>query len=93
MEKLFLETKGSNRKIYVKNRNFLSVRVIPKSKTESVEFISDTDVKVKISSPPEKGRANKRVIELLSDKFSIPKSKIKIVKGHSHRLKRISITP
>lgn len=46
-------------------------------------------LKVKISSAPEKGKANGALIELLSKTYKIPKSKIRILSGEKSRKKRV----
>lgn len=67
------------------------IKVTPKSKKPGVEVVSVLDnvltLKVKVSSPPEDGKANKEVIERLSDYFDVPKSKITIKSGHTSREK------
>ncbi len=68
----------------------LKVRVIPKSKREGVEKEGDLLV-VKVRDPPVSGRANRRLIEVLSDYLGIPKSKIEIVKGLKSREKIIKV--
>jgi len=58
---------------------------------ESVEIISENEIKIKVSTVPERGKANKKVIELLADKFAVPKSQISILKGHLSRTKVVTI--
>lgn len=40
-----------------------------------------------------KGKANEKLVELLSDFFNVPKSKIEIIKGQVSREKQIKINP
>lgn len=44
-------------------------------------------LKVSVTAVPEKGKANKALIELLAKEWEIPKTAIKIVKGETDRLK------
>jgi uncharacterized protein len=44
------------------------------------------------TAPPDKGRANASVINLLSKEFSIPKSHISIIKGKTNRNKIVEIS-
>ena len=46
---------------------------------------------VKVSVPPEKGKANERVIELISKHLKFPKSKIEIISGLSSKQKILKI--
>ncbi len=41
--------------------------------------------------PPEGGKANQKVVELLSKALKIPKSNIEIVRGETSRIKLIRI--
>ena len=69
----------------------LKIRVIPKSsKNEIVGKEGDT-YKVKVTSPPVDGKANRALISLLSEKLGIPKGSIEIVAGVTSRMKRVRV--
>lgn len=67
----------------------LKVRVIPNARKQ--EVIEGEILKVKVRSPPEGGRANEEVIELLSKHFGVKKSAVKILKGLKSRDKLVVI--
>jgi uncharacterized protein len=69
----------------------IELKVITRAKKEIVEKISDNNYRVKVSAPPEKGKANKRVIELLSEKLCIKKQDIKIISGETNNKKILEI--
>jgi hypothetical protein len=69
----------------------IKVKVKPNSRSNEVSEIEKDYYEVKVSVPPEKGKANKKVIELLSKHFKIPKSKISIVSGELFKEKIIEI--
>jgi uncharacterized protein YggU (UPF0235/DUF167 family) len=71
------------------SKNF-KVRVTPHAKQNKV-VESDGVLRVYTTTAPEKGRANGAVIELLSEYFDVPKSRIKISKGLAFREKTITI--
>lgn len=48
-------------------------------------------VRVRVSSPPERGKANRELIKFISTKLNIPKKNIKIVSGKKSKLKDIAI--
>ncbi len=73
------------------NRIILTVIVKPNSRVEGVEAIDSKTLRVRVNAQPEKGKANERVIELLSKHYQIPKSNIVIFKGHTARRKLIAI--
>ncbi|WP_457567363.1 DUF167 domain-containing protein [Desulfurobacterium sp.] len=48
-------------------------------------------LKIKVTAPPEGGKANDAVRRLLSEKLKVPVSSIEIVKGGTSRNKIVSI--
>lgn len=48
-------------------------------------------LKVRVSLPPEDGKANKALVALLAKALDIPKSSIRIAAGETSRLKTIEI--
>ncbi len=69
----------------------LRVRAKPKSKVECVKEIEKDLYEVAVKEPPEDGKANERIIELLAEHFGVSKSKVKLLKGHTSRLKVFEI--
>ncbi len=70
----------------------LRVKVIPKSsKTELAGILPDGTWKVKIAAVPEKGKANRELIEFLAQKLGVAKTRIHIVSGETSALKRIRV--
>ncbi len=69
----------------------IKVKVKPKSKKVGVKQISQDLYEVKLKSPPEKGKANEELIEILSEYFNKPKSNIKLIKGQTSREKILEI--
>lgn len=65
----------------------IRVKVTPKSKVRKLENLGDGSFIVKVSAPPEDGKANKEVIEMLADYFDVPRSKIALKSGASSRQK------
>ncbi len=69
----------------------ISVAVKPQARKESVTQTNPGEYQVSVNAPAHEGKANRAVIELLSDYFSVPKSKVKIVRGETARKKIVSI--
>ncbi len=69
----------------------LRVRAKPKSKVECVKEIEKDLYEVAVKEPPEDGKANERIIELLAEHFGVSKSKVKLLKGYTSRLKVFEI--
>lgn len=70
----------------------LKIKVKPNSRLNSVTRIDDNQFEVRLTSSPDKGKANKQLIDLLSDYFKVSKSKIQIISGLTSRNKIIGIT-
>lgn len=56
-----------------------------------INRIKDGQFKMKVKSRPEKGKANKEVVERLAEYFRISKSQVSILSGHTSRKKIIEI--
>ncbi len=69
-----------------------NVRVIPRSSKSEIIGELDGDLKVKLSSPPIEGKANKELIKILSKTLKVSKSDIEIISGETSKSKRIQIT-
>ena len=71
----------------------IHVSVIPKaSKSEVAGIMSDGTFKVKVTAPPERGKANEEVREVLAAYFSVPKSCVQVLRGATSQRKQIRIT-
>ncbi|MBU0706834.1 DUF167 domain-containing protein [Patescibacteria group bacterium] len=68
----------------------ITVKVIPNAKNNLISY-QDGLYKIKLTASPDKGKANKQLIALLSEYFSIPISRIKIISGNTSRTKRIIV--
>ncbi len=68
----------------------LKVRVIPRARTEGI-VEEDRGLVIKVRDPPEGGKANRRVIELVAKYLNVPKSKIEIIRGHRSRDKLLKV--
>lgn len=68
----------------------LSVHVTPNSKKFEVAGFDEWKkaLLVKVRAPPEKGKANAEVEELLSEFFG---SRVEVVSGHKSRIKQVLI--
>ena len=69
----------------------ISVEVKTCSSLNNVAKISENSHIVKTTAIPEKGKANKKVIELIAKELSISKSTIKIKTGTTAKLKILEI--
>jgi uncharacterized protein (TIGR00251 family) len=69
----------------------INVLVTTNSKHSEVVRIDEGNYRVRIDAPAVEGKANKRLIEIISEHFNVPKSSIKILRGLKNRNKTINI--
>ncbi|HIS54559.1 TPA: DUF167 domain-containing protein [Candidatus Galligastranaerophilus gallistercoris] len=71
----------------------LNIKVIASAKKNSIEEYEGEIIKIKINKPAVEGKANKAIIEYLSEILNIPKNNISILKGEKNSLKSLQIIP
>lgn len=64
----------------------------PGSAVSEICGIHDGRIKIKLSSAPEKGKANRELIKFISKKTGIPTKNIKIIAGEKSVYKEISVS-
>lgn len=67
----------------------ISVRAAPRSSRAGIDGVVGDAVKVRVRSAPVDGKANKELIEVLSDAFGLPKSAVSFRSGETSKTKRI----
>jgi len=70
----------------------LKVRVVPRSTQQRVETLGPDTLKVWVHSAPERGKANEEVRRLLAAHFSIPRSRVKLIRGEHSRTKTFALS-
>ena len=68
------------------------VRVAPRAKRSAVAGVTGDALKVAVQQPPEDGRANEAVIEVLADWLGVKRRQVAIVTGTTHRNKIVRVT-
>ena len=48
-------------------------------------------LRVRVMAPPERGKANQALVELLSTALKVPKGTLRIIKGHTSRDKWVAV--
>lgn len=67
------------------------VHVVPNAHSDAVERHEGNVYRVHVASPAAQGKANKRLVEILAEYFSVSKSLIVVEKGAASRVKRVDI--
>lgn len=68
----------------------LKLRVTPRARKNHTQLEGDL-IRVWVTATPDKGSANRAVIDLLARKLGVAKSKVSIVSGEHSRDKLVSI--
>lgn len=63
----------------------------PQSKRQELKKISAGEYVASVHAPAREGKANRAVIELLAEHFSVPRLSIKIIRGQASRKKLVEI--
>jgi uncharacterized protein (TIGR00251 family) len=69
----------------------IRVRVLPKSSRNQLVGYEGNVLKVKLTSPPIEGKANKALIEYMARRLGIAKGRVEITSGSRSRLKTVRI--
>lgn len=68
------------------------VKIVPGSSRTSVCGFLDGMVKIKISAPPEKGKANQSLVKYLAKKLGVKRKDVHILSGQTNPVKSIEIS-
>lgn len=68
----------------------IDVKVFPQSKKISISWKSSV-VLVRLTAPPVDGKANKQLVEVLADFFSLQKRAVILVTGETSRHKKVRL--
>ena len=68
----------------------ISVRVIPRSNRNSIEWTS-SGLRVRLTAPPVDGAANDALVSLLAERLGIAKRDISVVHGATSRQKIVEV--
>ena len=68
----------------------LSLRVTPNARTAAIRVEGDT-IHIRVTVPPEKGKANAAVLKAMSKALGVPKSRLDIASGATGRNKTVRI--
>ncbi len=68
------------------------VKVVPGSCKTQIAGKFDDMLKVRVSAPPEKGKANKCLTEYLAKILAVKKKDVRVVSGLTSPVKKIAVT-
>ena len=69
----------------------LAVKIVPGSSRSSIGGLLDGMLKVKISAPPEKGKANQCLVKFLAKQLGVKRNAIRIISGQTRPVKHVEV--
>lgn len=69
----------------------IHVYATPNAREARVRQTAEASFEVRVDEKAMGGRANKRLVEILSEHFEVPRSRIRIVKGVKSREKTVEV--
>lgn len=77
----------------VKEQNIvvLYVYVKPNAKQSIIAAVGSDELHIALHAKPQDGEANEELIRFLSERFRIPKTKIKLIRGKTSRHKTVQM--
>ncbi|MFA4999870.1 MAG: DUF167 domain-containing protein [Patescibacteria group bacterium] len=83
----YIEKLANNKEIY------LRIKVLPGAgETAFLDKMADGTLKIAVAAPPEKGKANKELIDFLAEQMGVRKYQIKVASGAGARIKLVKIS-
>ena len=69
----------------------ITVRATPRSGRDSIEAGAGGVYIVRVTAPPDEGKANAAVCKVVADALGVPKSTVSVVRGHTARVKTLEV--
>ncbi|WP_083436807.1 DUF167 domain-containing protein [Thermincola ferriacetica] len=67
------------------------IKVQPKASKNELKGVQGDSLKVKLTAPPVEGAANEACIRFFAELFSVAKSQVEIITGHTSRTKLLKV--
>ena len=69
----------------------INLRVQPGARRNEVVGLVEGVLRVRVTSPAQRGKANRALVELLADRLGVPRGRIHVLRGHASREKVIAV--
>ncbi len=69
----------------------LAVKVVPKASRDGVAGWLGDALKVCVTAPPERGKANAAVAQVVADALGVPRDRVRVIAGHTSPRKVVEI--
>jgi uncharacterized protein len=72
-------------------KTILGVKVVPGSSRTAIAGVWNGMLKVKVAAPPEKGKANKALVEFLAAALGLKGKDVAVISGQTNPVKHVEI--
>ncbi len=69
----------------------LYLQVQPRAARTEWAGLHENRIRLRLNAPPVEGKANKACIEWVAKSFSVPKSRVTVIRGQNARLKTVAL--
>jgi uncharacterized protein (TIGR00251 family) len=69
-----------------------TVKVVPGSSRTQIAGLLNGMVKIRLSAAPEKGKANKLLVDFLAKQLGVRSKAVSIISGHKTAVKRVQVS-
>jgi uncharacterized protein (TIGR00251 family) len=69
-----------------------TVKVVPGSSRMEIAGLLNGMIKIKLSAAPEKGKANKQLVDFLAKQLGVRSKGVSIISGHRTAIKRVQVS-
>ena len=73
------------------NGVYIKVKATPGARKELLEKEEEDVFRISVKEPAQRNFANKRIVELIARYFKVPLGKVRIINGHHHPSKLLSV--
>lgn len=69
----------------------IAVKVIPNASNDQISGCIGDRLKIRVSAPPQSGKANKSVCRLLAKALGVRSKDVSVIAGHTNPLKKVEV--
>ncbi|MBL8745358.1 MAG: DUF167 domain-containing protein [Phycisphaerae bacterium] len=70
----------------------IAVKAVPGASRDQVSGLLGDRLKIRVSAPPEGGKANEAIETLLADRLGVRRRDVRVIHGHSSQEKTLSVS-
>ncbi len=70
----------------------ITVKARPRSRERSIKELGPDTYEIRTTEPPDKGKANEDIVDILAEHLDVPKSSIELLRGATASMKTFKIT-